>query len=249
LAKHYPLTLNHKIRSPCDLAKDAEQFLKADGEKILARLLPANESERERALSDAGGCEAIIDELGSILLESIAQVLAAPNRPVRALMDALNAIKRNPKLLMDRHDELEPEAANLLANEYISLSETHRREWLEFERTPGAPLDENAVQTAAEQACRKFSMQLRRGPTTDPAQRNLAIALGRFFLKFNSSIGRVVTGEGVEGRFKEFLETVLPFYRQAGKPVDRGATTDWMVRVAAQALSRDHKGTGGTIPN
>jgi hypothetical protein len=65
----------------------------------------------------------------------------------------------------------------------------------------------------------------------------LAIELGRFFLKFNSSIGRVVTGEGVEGRFKEFLETIVPFYRQAAKPVDRGATTDWMVRVAAEALS------------
>jgi len=143
---------------------------------------------------------------------------------------------------VDRHDELEPEASHLLAKEYVSLSERYRREWLEFERSPGAPLDEKAVQTAAEQAIQKLSMEKRRGPPAETAQRTFAVALGTFFLQFNPTINRLVSGDREKGRFKEFLEAVLPFYRKHADLVGRSASTDWMVRVAAEAFSTRPKG-------
>jgi hypothetical protein len=242
MPKYYPLRIDHQFHSPAALAKEVEEFVQRRHDEILDNLLPRDNPVRTDALMDAGGPEAILDELSSILLEGIAQVRATPNRPLKALIDAMKVIGRKPKLVIEQHDQLEPEATVQLAREYIALSRGHRMQWLEFERKPGAPLDEKSLKIAAQTVRQRLESQQRPGRVIDSAQRELTMSLGGFFLKFNPSVGRVVTGTGEKGRLKQFMRTVLPIYLKHARPFGRAANLDTMVRIAADASSSGRRG-------
>jgi hypothetical protein len=221
-----------------EVSRWIEVHLTEHGDEILAALMPLGFHFKDDDEGDGCGPTAILGELGRLLFASIFHVGAMPNRPVRQLIDVLTKVAAKPEMFCRDYQLLEQEAVAVLVNEYNKLSTRHMTTMLRFLAGRRVMLSSKSVSQAARNAVDFLKPQVRRGPPKDLPQLHLAMALGKFYLKYNPTLGRRVDGVEETGRFKAFVSLVLAPYVKFARPVGRTATVDNIVRRMSDRVNR-----------
>ena len=201
-------------------------YVDTHSSKILFTLMPAGFEFKPEDELDGCGPTTVLKELERVLFISIMRVRAVPYRAPRKMIAVLEDIASDPDITVKDFSVLDPEAIALFENEYVKLSPRCRRVLLEFHAGTKSQLDRTSAIEAARSAVKFLQAQIRRGQPKNLPQQKLALDLGKLYLRYNPTIGRRVRGEGEFGRFKRFVQTVLPLYNEHAKSVGRVATAD-----------------------
>ncbi len=227
----YPARVDHKPLAWAAEGDRIEGYLRKHDMQVIESLQPAGAQP-----VDADDVAPILESIRFILIRFAAQCAAVPLRSPNQLKSTIRLAARDPARFIREYENFDPEATLLVIRQFARLSAMHRKAVEEFETGVLSALDLDAVREAATRALGELHKVSRHGRTQDHLQKELAVALGRYFASHNGGITRIV--HDVEsGRFLDFLDLLLPVVRPHATSAGSSLTAQTMVRVAQEALA------------
>jgi hypothetical protein len=216
---------------------DIAKYVGERSQQIVCVVLPNGRQFSDEDELDGCGSTQLVEELEFVLARRVFCSLASPRRPAGEVIALLREIARNPDAALNLYNCIDPQAMNMLASCFCNISPTHRLAWQRFLIGTNDAIKLSELARAATEAIAATKGSLRRGRAPNIFQEKLAMDLGELFCRYNVGIKRRVKVSQAgrfeeDGRFKSFLQLLMPLCRPYAKRIGRDLNVDTMVRIA-----------------